>query len=211
MTDAPAPATTGAPPPDRTAPAAHPIAPLLAARWSPRSFLDREVPEEALKQLLEAARWAASCYNAQPWHYVIARRHREPEAFAAMLDCLTPGNRSWCAGAPVLAISVARLDFPQNGNPNRHAWHDVGAAGALLAVQAAALGLQAHAMAGFDPDKARAALAIPEGYDPVAAIALGHPGSPDALGEPYRARETAPRMRRPIEAFGFLGRWGNAL
>jgi nitroreductase len=208
MTDAPA--ATGAPP-DRTAPAAHPIAPLLASRWSPRSYLDREVPEEMLRRLLEAARWAPSCYNAQPWHYVIARRHREPEAFAALLDCLSSGNRTWCARAPVLMISVARMDFPQNGSPNRHAWHDLGAASTLLALEAAALGLQAHQMAGFDAAKARAACAVPEGYEPVAAIALGHPGSPDALAEPYRTRETSPRIRRPIEEFGFLGRWGEAL
>lgn len=204
MPDAPA------APSDRTAPAAYPIAPLIASRWSPRSFLDREVPEEALKRLLEAARWAPSCYNAQPWHYVIARRHREPEAFAALLDCLSTGNRSWCAQAPVLMIAVARTDFPQNGSPNRHAWYDTGAASVLLALQAAAMGLQAHQMAGFDPGKAREALAIPEGYDPVTAIALGHPGSPDALAEPYRTRETNPRIRRPIEEFGFRGRWGEA-
>jgi nitroreductase len=204
-----APHATGAP--DRTAPAAHPIAPLLAARWSPRGFLDREVPEEALRRVLEAARWAASCNNAQPWHYVIARRHREPDAFARLLDCLTPGNQPWCAKAPVLMISVARLDFPANGNPNRHAWHDVGAASACLAIQAAALGLQAHQMAGFDPAKARIACAVPDGHDPVAAIALGYPGSPDELEECYRARETAPRARRTIEEFGFIGTWDKPL
>jgi nitroreductase len=108
-------------------------------------------------------------------------------------------------------LAVARMDFPQNGSANRHAWHDLGAASALLALEAAALGLQAHQMAGFDAAKARAAGAIPDRYEPVAAIALGHPGSPEALAEPYRTRETSPRLRRPIEEFGFRARWGEAL
>ncbi len=168
------------------------------------------MPEEALRRALEAARWAASCNNAQPWHYVIARRHRDAAGFAAILGCLTPGNQAWCAAAPVLMVSVARMDFPANGKPNRHAWHDVGAASAQLAIEAAALGLQAHQMAGFDPARARAALGIPEGFEPVAAIALGYPGRPDALAEPYRTRETAPRQRRDVAEFAFIGAWGSA-
>lgn len=194
---------------DRTAPTDHPIARPLAARRSPRSFEDRPVPEEALRSVLEAARWAASCNNAQPWHYLVTRRHTEPEAFRRLLDCLSAGNRVWVPLAPVLMLSVARLAFP-DGRPNRHAWHDTGAASACLAVQAAALGLQAHQMAGFDPAKARAAFAIPEGYDPVAAIALGFPGAPERLPEPQRTRETQPRARRGIGEFAFIGAWGGA-
>jgi len=196
--------------PDRTAPAAHPIAPVLAARWSPRSFEDRPVPEDALRRVLEAARWAPSCNNAQPWHYLVTRRHAEPEAFRRLLDCLTPGNQAWVPLAPVLMLSVAKLAFP-NGNPNRHAWHDTGAASVSLALQAAALGLQAHQMAGFDPARARAAFAIPEGFDPVAAIALGYPGPAELLPEPQRTRETQPRHRRPVAEFAFAAAWGAAL
>jgi nitroreductase len=194
--------------PDRTAPTAHPIAPMLAARWSPRSYADRPVPEEALRSVLEAARWAASSNNDQSWNYLVTRRAEEPEAFARLLGCLSPGNQIWAGKAPVLMLSVARMAFAQSGKPNRHAWHDVGQASANLVAQAAALGLQGHQMAGFDAEKTRAAFAIPDGFDPVAALALGYPGDPEALPEPQRTRETAPRVRRPIGEFAHLGAWG---
>ncbi len=191
----------------RPAPAAVPIAETLAARWSPRGYDDRPVPPEALRAVLEAARWAASCYNDQPWHYLVTRRHEEPEAFAKLLACLTPGNQAWAAQAPVLMLSIARMKFAHNGSHNRHAWHDVGQASANLAAQAAALGLQAHQMAGFDPAAARAAFSIPEDYDPVAAITLGYPAPPETLPEALKTRETAPRSRRGAEEFVHLGAW----
>jgi nitroreductase len=195
-------------PPDREAPADRPIEALLRRRWSPRSFTDQPVSAAALESLLEAARWAASCNNAQPWHYLIARRQEDAAAFEALLGCLTPNNQGWAKHAPVLMLSVARTTFPANGNPNRHGWHDTGAASAQMALQAAALGLQLHQMAGFDPARAREAFAIPAEYDPAAAIALGHPGSADALPEALRQRETAPRARRPVAEFAYFGKWG---
>jgi len=194
-------------PPDREAPAEHPIEALLRRRWSPRSFTDRPVSAAALRSLLEAARWAASCNNAQPWHFLIARKQEEAAAFGRLLSCLSPGNQAWAAKAPVLMLAVARTTFPANGNPNRHAWYDTGAASAMMAVQAVALGLQLHQMAGFDAAKAREAFAIPAEYEPIAAIALGHPGRPEALPDALRARETAPRQRRPITDFAFFGSW----
>ncbi len=194
-------------PPDREAAAEHPIEALLRRRWSPRSFTDRPVSAAALRSLLEAARWAASCNNAQPWHFLIARKQEEAAAFGRLLGCLSPGNRAWAGKAAVLMLAVARTTFPANGNPNRHAWYDTGAASAMMAVQAVALGLQLHQMAGFDAAKAREAFAIPAEYEPVAAIALGHPGRPEALPDALRARETAPRQRRPITDFAFFSSW----
>lgn len=193
--------------PDRTAPAAHPIDPLLARRWSPRSFTAAPLPAGAIESLLEAARWAASSNNLQPWYLIVARRDAEPDAFARLLGCLSPNNQTWARNAGVLMLSVARAANPNNGNPNRHAWHDTGAAMAQLALQAVSLGLQAHQMAGFDAAAARTAFGIPDGFDPVAAIAVGEVGPPGALPEVLAARETAPRQRRPIEEFACFGGW----
>jgi nitroreductase len=192
-------------PPDREAPADHPIEALLRRRWSPRSFLPHPVPQPALDSILEAGRWAASCTNAQPWHVVVTLR--ETPGFATLLGTLSPNNQGWAKQAGALLLMVAETHFPANGNPNRHAWFDCGAAAAQMALQAAALGLQMHQMAGFDPAAARAGFAIPDGYDPVAAIALGHVGPATALPEALAAREVAPRQRKPIAAFAFTGGW----
>lgn len=194
---------------DRTAPAAHPIAPVLAARWSPRSFEEQAVPDAALAQVLEAARWAASCVNDQPWNYIVARKDREAEGHAKLFGCLSPNNQGWAMRAPVLMLGVARTHFAANGNPNRHAVYDLGQATANLAAQAAALGLQTHQMAGFDAAKARESFAIPEGFDPLVMLTLGFPGPASALPEALAARETAPRARKPIGEFVHLGAWGS--
>lgn len=198
---------TPATPPDREAPAEAPIEAALRRRWSPRSFLETPVSESALASLLEAARWSASCFNAQPWHFIVTRRAEEPAAHARLFECLSANNQGWAGKAPVLMLAVARLTFPQDGSANRYGWYDTGAAVANMAVQAGPLGLQLHSMAGFDAAKARAAFAIPEGFDPVAAIAVGHPGPASALPEALAARETAPRVRRPRGEFVFFGEW----
>jgi nitroreductase len=193
---------------DRSAPAAYPIDPLLARRWSPRAFADRPVDPAVLRQLFEAARWAASCYNDQPWNYVVATREH-PEEFQKMLACLMEGNQVWAKAAPVLAISVARSNFQHNGSPNRHAQHDVGAASACLALEAASLGLAAHQMGGFDADRARETYNIPAGFEPMAAIAIGYPGDPASLPDKMRQMETGARSRRPIADFVFSGAWAS--
>jgi nitroreductase len=194
-------------PPDREAPADHPIEAAIRRRWSPRSFQDRPVPAGALHSLLEAARWAASCFNAQPWHFIIARKDEDAVAHEKLFGCLSTNNQGWAGRAPVLMLAVARNVFPGDGRPNRHAWYDTGAAVANMAVQAGPLGLQIHSMAGFDAAKAREAFAIPEDFDPIAAIAVGYPGPADALPEALKARETAPRQRRKLEEFAFFGGW----
>ncbi len=184
-----------------------PIHDLLRHRWSPRAFADRPVEPEKLGSLVEAARWAPSSYNEQPWAYLLATRE-QPAEFARLLSVLVEGNIAWAQHAPVLMLSLARLNFERNGRPNRHAFHDVGLASENLVIQATAMGLAVHQMAGFQVDKAREVFNIPEGWEPAAAIALGYPGEADSLPEPLRTRELAPRTRKPLEQFVFTGRWG---
>jgi nitroreductase len=184
-----------------------PIHDLLKLRWSPRAFSEKGVPPEVLRSLFEAARWAASCFNDQPWAYVVATRDNAEE-FARMASVLMEGNTVWAAKAPVLAISVARHNFHHNKEPNRHAFHDTGAASASLALEATARGLAVHQMGGFFVDKAREVFQIPEDWEPVAAIAIGYPGEPHSLPEKLREREGAQRSRKPISEFVMSGKWG---
>ena len=184
-----------------------PINDLLKRRWSPRAFADRDVDPAVLRRLFEAARWAASSYNGQPWSFVIATRG-EAEAFQRVLSCFVEFNMGWAKNAPVIGISVAKLKFEHNGNPNRHAYHDVGQAMANLAIEAVANGLQLHQMAGILVDKARETLLIPEGYDPVAGFVLGYPGDPQTLPDQLRERELAPSERKTAASFVYDGQWG---
>lgn len=196
---------------DKPAEAEHDIHPLIRARWSPRSFSDRAVSDEQLGSLFEAARWAPSSGNAQPWSFVYALREGGG-AFRAMFDCLKPGNQKWAGEAAALIATVAQLDFvhpDKPDRPNRHAYHDVGLATAQLMLQATSMGLVVHAMAGFDRDAARATLRIPDGHDVVAFLAVGYQGEVDDLADDkLRSRERAPRTRRPVAKLAFRGTWG---
>lgn len=188
----------------------YPIHNLHRQRWSPRAFSSRSVEGEKLLSLLEAARWAPSCFNEQPWRFLITTKE-EPEVFEKFLGCLVEGNRIWAAGAPIMMLTVASLYFQKNGKPNRHAFHDVGLAMGNLISQATHLGLFVHQMAGFDVEKARQVFHIPEGYEPVAAVALGYLGDPQSLPQQLREKELAPRVRRPIQEFAFSGNWKHPL
>lgn len=181
----------------------------IARRWSPRAFTDEPVAPGDLLACLEAARWAASSYNEQPWALVVGVRGRG-DTHGRILNCLTERNQAWAGAAPVLMIAVARLTFTADGRPNRSAVHDVGLATANLMVQASALGLAAHAMAGFSGEKARETFGIGDGFEPTTAIALGHPGDAAALPADRRAAELAPRERKPLAEWVFSGRWGEA-
>jgi nitroreductase len=187
----------------------HPIHELIRRRWSPRAFADRPVEPEKLLSLLEAARWAPSSSNEQPWSFIVATRG-DRAAYDRLLSCLVEFNVQWAARAPVLMLSVAKLKFDSNGQPNRHAFHEVGLAVGNLLMQATALDLVVHQMAGFDVQMARELFQIPPGYEPCAAIALGYLGKPDSLPEPLRARELAPRSRKPLGEFVFTERWGES-
>jgi nitroreductase len=185
---------------------AHPVHELIRRRWSPRSFADRPVEPDKLRRVFEAARWAPSSFNAQPWSYLVATKD-DPADHARMLGCLVEGNQVWARSAPVLMMSVATNAFEYNGKPNRHAFHDVGAATAFLTLEATALDLFVHQMAGFIPEKVREAYGLPETVEPVAAIALGYPGDPDALPENLRAKELQPGKRKATGEFVFSGAW----
>jgi nitroreductase len=191
----------------RPAPSGEPIHDIVSHRWSPRAFDNRPVEPEKLRSLFEAARWSASSYNAQPWFYIVATKD-DPTTYDKILQSFVEFNQSWAKGAPVLAISVARLKFEHNGEVNRHAFHDIGQASATLALQATALGLQVHQMAGILPDKARELFNIPEGYEAVAGMALGYAGEPESLPEHLQKTEQAPRERKPVSSFVFGGEWG---
>jgi nitroreductase len=184
-----------------------PIHDVLKHRWSPRAFDGRAVEPGKLRSLFEAARWAASSYNAQPWYFIVATKD-DPENFKRVLDCFVEFNQGWAKGAPVVALSVAGLIFPHNGLPNRHAFHDVGQAAANLALEATALGLQIHQMAGILPEKAKEIFSIPDGFEAVAGIALGYPGDPASLQGHLRDQEVAPRQRKALSSFVFSGKWG---
>lgn len=185
----------------------YPIHDLHAERWSPRAFSARPVDHELLGSLFEAARWAPSCFNEQPWRFFVATQE-EPERFALLRGLLVPANETWASHAPVLALSVAKLDFTRDEKPNRHAYHDVGLAVGALVSQAHAHGLYMHQMGGFDVERARTELAIPPGYDPVAMMAIGYLGDPEDLPEDLREREHAPRQRKPLGQLVFGSAFG---
>jgi nitroreductase len=179
---------------------------LLARRWSPRAFdPKRRVSSLALRTLLEAARVAPSCFNEQPWRFLVFDGE-DTEALEQARGCLSSGN-AWARRAPVLILSVAAERWSRDGSPNRWAQHDVGLASENLALQATSLGFGVHFMAGFDEKKARELFRVPEGFTPMAMIAVGYPGNPDELPPKLRDRERAPRQRKPIEEIAFIGRW----
>jgi len=183
-----------------------PVHELLARRRSPRAIDPcRPVSRLAIRTLLEAARIAPSSFNEQPWRFLVFDGE-DPDALERARSCLVDGN-AWARRAPVLLLSVAAERWT-DGTPNRHAQHDVGLASENLALEATALGLAVHLMAGFDADRARELFGIPEGFTPMAMIAVGHPGTADDLPPKLREREHAPRRRKPIGEIAFDAHWG---
>lgn len=182
---------------------------LLSKRWSPVAFSSQPIDDDTLAALFEAARWAPSCFNAQPWRFVIGRHGTD--AHSRILSTLTPGNVAWAGNAYILGITVAHDVFTHNGKPNRWAAHDVGLASMSLAVETTARGLFIHFMAGFDAAKAMELLAIPEQHTPIAAFALGHRGDPSTLPPEVAAKESRPRTRKPLNEVVVEGTFGNTV
>jgi len=179
---------------------------LLARRWSPRAIdSHRPVSRLAVLTLLEAARIAPSCFNEQPWRFLVFD-DEDPEALEQARSLLVAGN-SWAKLAPVLILTAAAERWQTDGCPNRHAQHDLGLASENLALQATSLGLAVHFMAGFDSESARQIFGVPEGFTLMAMVAIGHPAAAESLPEKLRARELALRQRRPIDEIAFQGRW----
>jgi nitroreductase len=191
----------------------HEILDLITRRWSPRAFdAAHDVAREDLLRLFEAARWAPSSFNEQPWRFVVTHRTADPDAFAALLATLIPRNQQWAQAAPVLALVAVRRTLERNDTENAHAWYDTGQAVANLTLQATAIGLSVRQIQGFEVEAARAACRIEPPFDPAVVMAIGYAGSPDALSHPpHRDAEQAPRSRRPITEFVFEGTWGNKL
>ncbi len=179
------------------------VPPAALNRWSPRAFADRDVSPTDLKTIFEAARWAASSSNEQPWRFLVGRRNSS--TYQKIFSTLVPFNQGWAQAAPVLILGAAKNTLSQHHQkPNAYALHDLGAADATLALEAAALGLSTHFMGGFDKDAARAAFEIPEGFSLGAVIALGYQGEPATLSNAELIElEVAPRTRKPLSEFVF--------
>lgn len=176
----------------------YPIHNLLQQRWSPRAFSDESVDPELLHQLFEAARWAPSSYNEQPWHFIVARKEDE-EAFEQLSEVMNEFNQSWAKGAPVLALGLTKTTFDMDGRSNPHAGHDLGQAIAHLTFEATRHELFVHQMAGIHPDKARELYDIPEDYKPMTMFAIGYKGAPESLDGKLKKQETAPRSRKSLD------------
>nr|VFK57291.1 MAG: Nitroreductase [Candidatus Kentron sp. TUN]VFK60187.1 MAG: Nitroreductase [Candidatus Kentron sp. TUN]VFK65428.1 MAG: Nitroreductase [Candidatus Kentron sp. TUN] len=185
----------------------YPVHDLIERRWSPRAFADRPVDRRILGSLFEAARWAASCHNEQPWRFMVATREEE-KAHDRLSDCLMEANRVWAQHAPVLVLCVVKRTFTDSANPNRCFWHDLGAATTQLIFQAMSSGLHVHPMAGILSDKVRDVYGIPEDFEPVTILAMGYLGHPDSLPDSLKERETASRTRKPLTELVFADDWG---
>ena len=181
---------------------------LIAQRWSPRAIdANKPVARNDLLALLEAARWAPSCFGDEPWRYIAWDRNDDAESFDKAFDCLAEPNQAWVKNAPVLLLACADSEFTKNGKPNRWGQYDTGAASENLCLQATALDLVAHQMGGFDKMKVADVFGIPEQFTPMAMIAIGHPGNPDELPEGKKDAELAERKRAPLGEKFFLHGW----
>jgi nitroreductase len=191
----------------------HEILDVIRQRWSPRAFNPaREVSRADLRRLFEAARWAPSSFNEQPWRFVVADRRLSPDAFAALHASLVPANRLWSAEVPTLVLLAVRTTLERDNAVNAHAWYDAGQAVAFLALQATAGDLAIRQVQGFDQEEARRACLVPAPFEPAVILAIGYAGDPEALTvDKHRAAERAPRQRRTIDEFVFEGTWGRSL
>jgi nitroreductase len=188
---------------------AAPIHELMARRWSPRAF-DRAKPVSRAQvlALIEAARWAPSCNGDEPWRFLVWNRADDEAGWQQVFGLLSENNRKWCDNVPVFMLACAGSVFGHSGKPNRHAQYDTGMASLSLSLQAVALGLVAHQMGGFDSDKARAAFGVPDGYTPMAMIAVGYQADPAVLPDEVKAKELAPRKRKAVGDCFYAGSWG---
>lgn len=176
-----------------------PVIDLIKERWSARAFSDQAISEDQLLTLVEAASWAPSSMNEQPWRYRLGQKGTE--AFDKMVDCLLSGNQPWAKNAAALILCTTKKNFARNDQPNRHALHDTGMANAFLMLQATQMGIYGHIMGGYNPTKLREMFELTDEEEDVCIIALGFLGSPDTLEEPFHTRELTPRARKAVEEF----------
>lgn len=173
---------------------------LLKQRHSPYAFdPDRPIAGADLRALFEAARWAMSSYNEQPWRYIVGVKG-QGDTWDRLHGVLVEGNQPWAANAPVLALGIYDRLFTRNDKPNKAAAHDLGAASAMLTLEATARGLVVHQMIGIEPDRARETFGLEERLEPFTALAIGYAGEPHHVPETYAERDRAPRQRKPVSA-----------
>lgn len=176
---------------------------LLTQRRSPYKFdPDRDVEEQDLRALFEAARWTMSSYNAQPWRYIVGVKSRSPSVWQQIYEVLVEGNQGWAEHAPVLALGLTKSIFEHNGKENKAAMHDLGAASANLTFEATARGISVHQMIGIEPDKAVQTFSLPQEIIPLTALAIGYEGENPKLATELAERDNRPRER--IEVADFL-------
>lgn len=186
-----------------------PIHEIISERWSPRAFdASKQVADKDLLALLEAAHWAPSCFNEQPWRYIVCVKSEDGSGWQAALNSLTEKNQLWAKNAPILMLAVAMNNFSRNGNVNRWAEYDAGAASMNLSLQAAAMGLVVHQMGGFSDDSVRQTFDLPQDCTPMAMLAVGYQAEIDVLDEAFKDMELAERSRAPITSHFYSGRWG---
>lgn len=187
-----------------------PIHEIIRNRWSPRSFADEPIDKDLLLRLFEAARWAPSSYNEQPWRFIIATKDHTEE-YKKLSQVLNEFNRRWATTAPLLILTIVKEHFEKNGKPNRTAEHDLGAAMSYLTFEATDNDLYVHQMAGILPDKANELYDIPEGYQPFTMAAVGYLAGPEQLPDDLALKEYGERKRKPLDKLVFQGKWGESL
>lgn len=192
---------------DKPAKTEHPIHDVLAKRWSPRAYGDRPVDPGMLRSLFEAARWAASAFNEQPWRFIVATKD-DKTAYDKAMSCLVEANQAWAKLAPVIVLTLVKTNFTKGDKPNRVCQHDLGLAMGNLCAQATHMGLWVHQMAGVELDKVRQAYDVPTGYDPMTAFTVGYQGDVNDLPEGMREPEKSARSRKPFGEFVFGDRFG---
>ncbi len=193
-------------PMNKPAETSQPLIDVIRDRWSPRAFTDRMVPKDVLTSLFEAARWAASCNNSQPWRFIVATKENRAE-YDRLLSCFNERNQSWAITAPIIMITCADKNLP-NGAPSNYGFYDTGAAMAQLTAQALSHGVVVHQAQGILPDKVREEYGVPDDFEVCTGIALGYQGEADVLPEDYAKREVLPRDRKPLDELVFAGGFG---
>jgi len=172
-----------------------PVHGLIKGRWSPRAFTNDAIESDEIKTLLEAASWAASAMNAQPWRYIAAQKGTA--VFQQMWECMMPGNQLWTDKASVIILSIGTKTF-ENGAENKTFMHDVGMANANLVTQGISMGIFSHFIGGFHKDKTKEQFQLADNEEPICFIVLGYMGDAEQLEEPFKSRELAPRTRKPL-------------
>jgi nitroreductase len=189
-----------------------PVHDIIANRWSPRAYdASKPVSQAQIISMIEAARWAPSCFGDEPWRFIVWDKNKDVAAWEKAFDCIVPGNQGWAKDAPVFVLICAGTLFEQNQKPNRWGAYDTGAAAVSLSLQATSMGLVTHQMGGFDGEKTRAAFNIPEQFEMMSMMAVGYIADVDALPEEAKERTLAPRKRKPLGELFYEGVWNQSI